>query len=81
MKYTLNLNSDLVDRVVSIVGAKTKTEAIVFALKEVARRERLYSTLRGGVGAEPEALPAIFGEAPRDAPASSEGSAGTQTPN
>jgi hypothetical protein len=34
MKHTLNIDSDLLDRVVSIMGSKTKTDAITFALKE-----------------------------------------------
>lgn len=52
MKYTLNIDSALLDRVVQITGAATKTEAIHLALREVDRKARLLEVLREGTGVE-----------------------------
>lgn len=48
MKYTLNLDERLVNRVVEITGAKTKTEAITKALSEMERHADLTELLKEG---------------------------------
>jgi len=60
MKLTINLDGELLDRVVAITGASTKTEAIHFALREVDRRARLLGILREGLGAGPDELRSMF---------------------
>lgn len=60
MKCTLNIDRDLLDRVVAITGAATKTDAIHFALREVDRRARLVERLREGTGLEAKRLGDLF---------------------
>lgn len=60
MRLTLNIDGDLLDRVVESTGSKTKTEAITYALKEMDRRERLTAILRRGSGASPDELENMF---------------------
>ncbi len=50
MKLTLNIDDDLLSRVVAMTGAKTKTEAIHAALAEIDRRNKLIALLSEGVG-------------------------------
>lgn len=50
MKLTLNIDDDLLARVMETTGAKTKTEAIHAALAEVDRRNRLIALLSEDVG-------------------------------
>jgi Arc/MetJ family transcription regulator len=45
MKMTLNIDDGLLDRVMAFTGAKTKTEAIDVALREMDRRARLIEVL------------------------------------
>jgi hypothetical protein len=60
MKVTLNIDEELLDRVVEHTGASTKTEAISIALKEVDRRKRLVDVLREGLGATVDELKNMF---------------------
>ena len=60
MKLTLNIDDELLARVVEITGSETKTEAIHFALKEVERRARLVEVLRAGTGASEDELREMF---------------------
>jgi hypothetical protein len=60
MKLTINLDPALVERAVKATGAKTKTEAITIALKEVDRRARLVDILRKGLGADANQLRSMF---------------------
>ena len=60
MKLTLNIDEALLDRVVEITGASTKTEAINFALREIDRKARLVSVLRAGLGATTDELRTMF---------------------
>ena len=60
MKLTINLDEALLDRVVEITEATTKTEAITIALREVDRRARLVEVLREGTGATAEELKEMF---------------------
>jgi Arc/MetJ family transcription regulator len=41
MRTTLDLPEDLVNEAKAILGFKSKTDTIVFALKEVVRRQKL----------------------------------------
>ncbi len=45
MKMTLNIDDGLLERVMAVTGAKTKTEAIDLALREMDRRARLVEVL------------------------------------
>ena len=45
MKMTLNIDDGLLERVMAVTGAKTKTEAIALALKEMDRRAQLVEVL------------------------------------
>ncbi|WFB37534.1 type II toxin-antitoxin system VapB family antitoxin [Kiritimatiellota bacterium B12222] len=56
----MNIDGDLLDRVVKITDSKTKTDAITFALKEVDRRNRLATTLAAGTGATASELKEMF---------------------
>ncbi len=60
MKLTINLDGALLDRVVKLTGASTKTEAITVALREMDRRARLVEVLREGLGASPDELETLF---------------------
>ena len=60
MKLTINLDPALVERAVKATGAKTKTEAITIALREVDRRARLVEVLREGLGADSDELRNMF---------------------
>lgn len=63
MKLTINLDDALLDRVVAITGASTKTEAITMALREIDRKARLIEALKGGLGATTSELKSMFDEA------------------
>jgi len=41
MKMTMHIDEDVLDRVMKITGAKTKTEAVEIALNEMARRHKM----------------------------------------
>ncbi|MDA3875329.1 MAG: type II toxin-antitoxin system VapB family antitoxin [Kiritimatiellae bacterium] len=60
MRLTLNIDGELLDRVVESTGSKTKTDAITYALKEIDRRRRLTEILRRGSGASPDELENMF---------------------
>ena len=67
MKCTLNIDGTLLDRVVQITGAPTKTEAIHIALREVDRRARLVEQLRAGTGASSDVeIRGLFGTRLKD---------------
>jgi len=63
MKLTINIDDALLDRVVAITGASTKTEAITTALREVDRKARLVEVLREGLGASTSELRGMFDDA------------------
>jgi hypothetical protein len=60
MRLTLNIDGDLLDRVVKSTGSKTKTAAIHHALEEIDRRNRLHELLKEGLGLSPEELENMF---------------------
>ena len=45
MKMTIDIDDGLLERVMAVTGAKTKTEAIDHALREIDRRARLVEVL------------------------------------
>ena len=49
MKLTMNIDDELLSRVMETTGAKTKTEAIHAALAEIDRRNKLISVLAEGL--------------------------------
>lgn len=60
MKLTINVDKDLLERVVEITESASKTEAITHALREIDRRDRLVEVLREGLGADAEELKGMF---------------------
>jgi Arc/MetJ family transcription regulator len=66
MKMTMHIDEDVLDRVMKITGAKTKTQAVEIALTEMARRHKLKELLTQGLGMTPEQLKAEFAPTPAD---------------
>lgn len=60
MKLTVDLDKPLLDRVLELTGARTRTEAITIALREIDRRGRLVKILREGTGASHDELTTMF---------------------
>ena len=60
MKITINMDYDLLESVMTITGATTKTEAIHIALKDIVRRAKLLNVLKEGLGLSPEELRNAF---------------------
>ena len=52
MKITMNIDSDILERVMKLCGAKTKTAAVDYALREVDRRETRLRLLKEGLEIE-----------------------------
>ena len=60
MKMTMHIDEDVLDRVMKITGAKTKTEAVEIALNEMASRHKMKELFSAGLGVTPEELRASF---------------------
>ncbi len=60
MKMTMHIDEEVLDRVMRITGAKTKTAAVEIALTEMARRHRMKELFSAGLGLAPEELKAAF---------------------
>jgi Arc/MetJ family transcription regulator len=60
MKMTMHIDEEVLDRVMKVTGAKTKTLAVEIALKEMARRHKLKELLSQGLGLTPDELKAEF---------------------
>jgi len=60
MKMTMHIDEDVLDRVMKITGAKTKTEAVEIALNEMARRHKMRELFSAGLGLTPDELKASF---------------------
>jgi Bacterial antitoxin of type II TA system, VapB len=60
MKITINMDDDLLESVMTITGATTKTEAIHIALKDIVRRAKLLNVLKEGMGLSPDELRNVF---------------------
>lgn len=56
MKMTMHIDEDVLDRVMKITGASTKTEAVEIALKEMARRHKMKELFSAGLGLSAEEL-------------------------
>ncbi len=52
MKMTMHIDEDVLDRVMTITGAKTKTAAVKIALNEMARRHKMKELFSAGLSAE-----------------------------
>lgn len=60
MKMTMHIDEDVLDRVMKITGAKTKTAAVEIALQEMARRHKMKELFSQGLGLTPDELRAEF---------------------
>jgi len=60
MKMTMHIDEDVLDRVMKVTGAKTKTQAVELALTEMARRHKLKELFSQGLGLTPDELKAEF---------------------
>jgi Arc/MetJ family transcription regulator len=67
MKMTMHIDEDVLDRVMKITGAKTKTDAVEIALTEMARRHKLKELFNAGLGLTPDQLKAEFAPSAADA--------------
>ena len=56
MKMTMHIDEDVLDRVMKVTGAKTKTLAVEIALKEMARRHKMKELFSAGLGLTPDEL-------------------------
>ena len=56
MKMTMHIDEDVLNQVMKVTGAASKTEAVAMALKEMARRSRLKKILSKGSGVPAEQL-------------------------
>lgn len=60
MKMTMHIDEDVLGRVMKVTGAKTKTQAVEIALKEMARRHKMKELFTAGLGLTPDELRAEF---------------------
>jgi hypothetical protein len=56
MKMTMHIEEEVLERVMLITGAPTKTAAVKIALHEMARRHRMKELFSAGLGMSPEEL-------------------------
>jgi Arc/MetJ family transcription regulator len=56
MKMTMHIDEDVLDEVIKITGAPSKTKAVAMALKEMARKSRLKKNLAKGSGVPADQL-------------------------
>lgn len=50
MKMTMHIDAGVLDQVMDLTGATSKTKAVEIALTDLARRHRLRKALRAGLG-------------------------------
>lgn len=67
MKMTMHIDEDVLDRVMKVTGAKTKTQAVEIALTDMARRHKLKELFSAGLGLTPDELKAEFAPTAADA--------------
>jgi len=60
MKMTMHIDEEVLDRVMKVTGAKTKTLAVEIALKEMARRHKMKELFTAGLGLTPDELRTSF---------------------
>lgn len=56
MKMTMHIDEEVLDRVMKITGAKSKTAAVELALSEMARRHKMRELFSAGLGFSPDEL-------------------------
>jgi Arc/MetJ family transcription regulator len=56
MKMTMHIDEEVLERVMKITGAKTKTAAVELALTNMARRHKMKELFNAGLGMSPEEL-------------------------
>jgi hypothetical protein len=56
MKMTMHIDEEVLERVMKITGAKTKTAAVELALNEMARKHKMKELFRAGLGMTPEEI-------------------------
>lgn len=56
MKMTMHIEEEVLERVMKITGARTKTAAVKIALNEMARRHKMKELFSAGLGMSPEEL-------------------------
>ena len=52
----MHIDEDVLERVMKITGAKTKTAAVEIALNEMARRHKMKELFSAGLGMSPDEL-------------------------
>ena len=57
---TMHIDEEVLDRVMKITGAKTKTAAVEIALTEMARRHKMKELFSAGLGLSAEELKNAF---------------------
>jgi Arc/MetJ family transcription regulator len=60
MKMTMHIDEDVLDEVVKITGAPSKTKAVAMALNELARKSRLKALLAKGSGVPADQLDKVY---------------------
>ena len=57
---TMHIDEEVLERVMKVTGARTKTAAVRIALTEMARRDKLKDLFSAGLGMSPEELKAAI---------------------
>ena len=60
MKMTMHIDEEVLDRVMKVTGAKSKTAAVELALNEMARRHKMKELFSAGLGLSPDELKNAF---------------------
>ena len=60
MKMTMHIDEDTLKEVMKLTGAPSKTAAVEMALKELARKAKLKTILKRGLGLKPGELKKTF---------------------
>jgi len=60
MKMTMHIDEDVLDEVIKITGAPSKTKAVAMALNELARKSRLKALLAKGSGIPADPLDKVY---------------------
>ncbi len=60
VKMTMHIDEEVLERVMKITGAKTKTGAVEIALNEMARRHKMKELFSAGLGMTPDELKNAF---------------------
>ena len=60
VKMTMQIDADVLARVMKITGAETKTAAVETALNEMARRHKMKELFASGLGLTPDELRTAF---------------------